>query len=140
MNDARTNESAIGTMSRADKGPLAPPPILDEPLKSVADEVAGWHGIITTAHWDLFDTSRVDGIDFYYGELELGHIHLDGSVHLATSPELGRALIREGVGAAFPYQRGWVYENVRRIGAPAAIALFHRNYERLQNSTPIAAR
>ena len=31
----------------------------------------------------------VDG--FCVGEQELGHIHLDVSIHLATSPTLGRA-------------------------------------------------
>ena len=133
------SELAIGTMSRADKGPVAPPPLLDEPLKTVADQVAAWSGIITTAHWDLFDSSRVDGIDFYYGDLELGHIHLDGSVHLATNLELGRTLVAEGLCKPFPYQRGWVYESVRRIGAPAAIALFQRNYAQLVKTSLSAA-
>ena len=76
-------------MARADKGPVQPPPALAGTLQTVADEVTGWNGIIATVHWDLFDMSRVDGVDFYYGELELGHIHLDGSVHIATSPALG---------------------------------------------------
>jgi len=132
------SERALGTMTRANKGPVAPPPALDGPLGAVADEVAGWHGILATAHWDLFDMSRLDGVDFYYGELELGHIHLDGSVHLATSPDLGRTLVGEGLCRPFPYQHGWVHEQVQRIGPAAAVALFKRNYERLLriNDTP----
>ena len=31
------------------------------------------------------DGSRVEGIDFDVGEAELGNIHLDGSIHLATN-------------------------------------------------------
>ena len=80
------SEHALGTMSRADKGPVKPPPVLDGPLRTVSDQVSGWRGITATAHWDLFDMSRVDGVDFYYGEDELGHIHLDGSLHIATNP------------------------------------------------------
>ena len=129
------SEPAFGTMARADKGPVKPPPALDGPLGRVANEVAGWHGIIATAHWDLFDMSRVDGVDFYYGEQELGHIHLDGSVHIATNPDLGRALVDQGMCRPFPYQRGWVHEQVHRIGPSSAVALFQRNYERLLRTT-----
>ena len=110
-----------------------PPPALEEPLRTVADAVAGWPGIITTVHWDLFDSTRVDGIDFYLGDRELGHIHLDGELHLATSPTLGKVMIGEGVARPFRYQRGWVYERIRSIGAHAAIALFQRNYARLED-------
>jgi len=122
-------------MARADKGPVKPPPVLDGPLGTVANEIAGWTGIISTAHWDLFDMTRVDGVDFYCGERELGHIHLDGSVHIATNPDLGRTLVDEGLCRPFPYQHGWVHEQVHRIGPSAAIALFRRNYEQLLRSS-----
>ena len=122
------SDRALGTLARADKGIVAPPPVLDGSLGTVADAVAGWPGVSATAHWDLFDPTRVDGIDFYVGEAELGHIHLDGSIHLATSPELGAALVGEGLARPFRYQHGWVCATVGRIGAEAAIALFRRNH------------
>ena len=128
------SERALGTLARAEKGKVRPPPALEQPLRAVADAVARWPAINATAHWDLFRPSRVDGIDFYFGEEELGHIHLDGSLHLATSPELGRALVAEGLARPFRYQRGWVCEVVQNIGPKAAIALFRRNYERLQRT------
>ncbi|WP_158818534.1 luciferase family protein [Methylocapsa sp. S129] len=127
-------ERALGTLARADKGPVKPPPALDGPLRTVADAIAGWPGVIATVHWDLFHPSRVDGIDFYFGEEELGHIHLDGALHLATSPSLGKALIAERLARPFHYQRGWVCEDVQTIGPAAAIALFRRNYERLRRA------
>ena len=126
------NNQANGTLSRAEKGPVMPPPSVDAPLQSIVDVVASWPGIDTTVHWDLFDKSRIDGVDFYLDEEELGHLHLDGSIHLATSPSLGRALIAEGAARPFRYQQGWVEERVQRIGPQAAIALFRRNYEQLQ--------
>ena len=127
-----SDDKALGTMERADKGAVASAPKLDGPLQAVAQAVIAWPGISATSHWHFYDRSRVDGIDFYLGEEELGHIHLDGSLHLATSPTLGKALIAERQALPFPYQRGWVCNDVRAIGVQAAIALFRRNYERLQ--------
>lgn len=126
------NERALGVLIRSDKGPVKPPPALDGPLGAVADAVAAWPGVIATAHWDLYRPSRVDGVDFYVGEEELGHVHLDGSLHLATTPTLGAALIAEGLARPFRYQRGWVCETVQSIGPDAAVTLFQRNYERLR--------
>ena len=124
-------DHALNTMARADKGPIAPPPVLDGPLGTVAGVVTGWPGVTATAHWHLHDPSRIDGIDFYFGEQELGHIHLDGSLHLATSPGLGAVLVAEGLAHPFRYGRGWVCENVGNIGPDATVTLFRRNYERL---------
>lgn len=126
------SERAIGTLVRSEKGPREPPPALGGPLGAVADAVAGWSGVIATVHWDLFCPSRVDGVDFYVGEEELGHVHLDGSLHLATTPTLGATLIAEGLARPFRYQRGWVCEIVQSIGPDAAVTLFRRNYERLR--------
>jgi Family of unknown function (DUF5519) len=123
---------ARGTLPRAEKGPVKPPPVIDGPLQAIVDAVSSWPGIDTTIHWHLFDKSRVDGVDFYFGEEELGHLHLDGSIHLATSASLGESLISEGAAKPFRYQQGWVEEQVRRIGPGAAVALFRRNYEHLQ--------
>ena len=131
----RTTERATGTMARADKGPVIPPPMLDGLLGAVADAVAGWPGVIATAHWGPFHPSRIDGVDFYVGEEELGHIHFDGSVHIATSPRLGKAIVAAGLARPFPWHRGWVHEQVQGIGPDAAVVLFRRNYERLSGAS-----
>ena len=126
---SRTRDRALGTMTRADKGPITPPPVLAAPMRTVADAVAGWPGVVATTHWHLHRRSQVDGIDFYVGEEELGHIHLDGAIHLATSPTLGQALIAEGLARPFRHVHGWTEEDIKTIGADAAIALFRRNYD-----------
>ena len=118
-------------MPRSKKGPVRPAPVLDEPFGSVADAVASWPGVTATVHWNQFQRGQVDGTDFYLGDEELGHLHLDGSIHLATSPDLGKTLVSEGLARPFRYQRGWVEEEVRRIGPDAAIALFRRNYDHM---------
>lgn len=129
------NDHALNTMKRSEKGPTEPAPALDGPLAAVAESISDWPDVITTAHWDLYDPSRLDGIDFYVAESELGHIHLDGSLHLATSPKLGESLIAEKLARPFPYARGWVCEKVDTIGPDAAIALFRRNYEMLRRAS-----
>lgn len=128
-------ERANGTMARADKGPEQPPPVLDGALGTVADTVSAWPRIIATVHWDLSDPTKVDGVDFYVGDEELGHIHLDGFVHLATSPSLGAELVADGFAAPFPYARGWVHAQIASIGPDAAVALFRRNYDRLLSTS-----
>jgi hypothetical protein len=131
MRRRKEANSALGTMARGDKGPVIPPPSVEEPLGTVVRAISGWDGVTTTGHWDPFHPAIVDGIDFYFGPEELGHIHLDGSLHLASSPELGRYLVSGGLAEAFPYVHGWVQAAVADIGADAAIALFRCNYDRL---------
>ncbi len=126
---------ALSTLPREAKGPLAPPPMLDEPLRAVADAVAAWPEVEATTHWHLRERGRVDGIDFYVGADELGHIHLDGSIHLATTPELGAELVADGLGRPFPWVQGWTMASVSRLGVDAAVALFRRNYDSLRPAT-----
>ncbi len=125
-------EQAISTLSRDAKGPLAPPPTLEGRFQAVADAVAAWPEVEATTHWHFADQSRVDGADFYVGADELGHIHLDGSIHLATTPELGAKLVAESLGRPFPWARGWTMASIDRLGVDAAVALIRRNYDRLR--------
>lgn len=79
----------------------------------------------------------MDGTDFYVGDEELGHVHLNGEAHLATSPALRQALVARGFarplrwgGAAYP---GWTEYSVRTAADAAhATWLFELNYHRLQ--------
>ena len=125
-------EQALSTLPREAKGPLAPPPVLGGSVQAVADAVAGWPDIEATTHWHLNDQSRIDGIDFYVGADELGHIHLDGSIHLATTPDLGAEMVAEGLGRPFPWAHGWTLARIDRLGVDGAVALFRRNYDRLR--------
>ena len=124
-------ERAKNTMPRSKKGPVVPPPALSGALAAVAEKFTSWPEVIATGHWTFYKPRRIDGIDFYVGDEELGHIHLDGDLHLATSPGLANAMISKGLAKPFQYQEGWVHEDIAMIGAPAAIALFRSNYERI---------
>ena len=125
-------EQAQSTLPREAKGPMAAAPHLGGELQALIDQVAAWPGVAATTHWHFADQTRVDGVDFYVGDDELGHLHLDGSIHLATTPTLGAQLVAERLGSPFPYARGWTQSRVSRLGVERATALFRRNYDRLR--------
>ena len=120
------------TLPREAKGPVAPAPRPKGDLQAVADTVASWPDVAATTHWHFADQTRIDGVDFYVGPQELGHLHLEGSIHLATTPALAAELIDEGLGTPFAYARGWTQAKVARLGVAGAVALFRRNYDRLR--------
>lgn len=119
------------------KGEIRPPPKLKGPAQSVSLEIQSWPGVIAATHWFLFDRTQVDGADFYVGEKELGHIHLDGELHLAVTAGLRRQLIEAGRAAAFRWGEDWVQAPISsRQDARNALWLFQLGYDRL-TGTPI---
>ena len=125
-------EQALDTLPREAKGRLAPPPTLGGRAQAVADAVAAWPEVEASMHWHLSDRTRVDGIDFYVGADELGHIHLDGTIHLATTPGLSSELVTEGLGRPFRWARGWTLSSIDQLGVDVAVSVFRRNYDRLR--------
>ena len=116
-------------MKLSDKGPIAPPPVLSKHLQSVSDRIQSWPGVLAATHWDLYSPSQVDGADFYLGDNELGHIYLNGEVHIPLPAEDHRTAIASGIARRFRFAlersgayRFWVEADVRKI-AEAAIAV-----------------
>ena len=123
-------------MTLQEKGPIAPPPALAGPAQRVNATVQSWPDVISAAHWHLYHPGQVDGADFYVGYEELGHIHLNGEVHLPTSPALFQTLMAEGKASRFPYgnseSQQWLLFTIRtESDADYALTLFKRNYERI---------
>lgn len=100
--------SIPGTMSRTQKGRVAAPPRLRRAAQRVADSVAALPGVVAQAHWEIGSQEDVNGVDFYVGEEELGHIHLDGEAHIPVGAKLARTLIADGLAARFPWSREFV--------------------------------
>ena len=90
-------------MKLSSKGRRLPPPVLNAPFQRLSDEVQAWMGINASTHWHLSRNGQVDGADFYRDGDELGHIHLDGDLHLALSPPLARAIVQAGLALRFPF-------------------------------------
>jgi hypothetical protein len=115
------------------KGKIRPPPRLKGPAQSVSSEIQSWPGIIAATHWFLHDRTQVDGADFYVGEKELGHIHLDGELHLFVTVGLRRRLIDAGLAEALPWSDDCVQAPISsRREARNAVWLFRLAYDRLQ--------
>ena len=114
------------------KGEIRPPPKLKGPAQSVSLEIQSWPGIIAATHWFLYDRTQVDGADFYVGERELGHIHLDGELHLCVTVGLRRRLIEGGLAEALPWAEDCVQAPIsNRRDARNALWLFRLAYDRL---------
>ena len=120
------------------KGDICPPPKLKWPGESVSLEIQSWPGIIAASHWFLFDRTRVDGADFYVGEDELGHIHLDGELHLGLTVGLRERLIEAGLAEPLPWAEDWIQAPIGNPkDARTALWLFRLGYDRL-TGTPIS--
>lgn len=70
-------------MKLSEKGKFALPPKLEpKHAQALSETLASWSGVHARTHWQLGDESVVDGVDFYVGDEELGHLHLDGDAHV----------------------------------------------------------
>jgi hypothetical protein len=126
------------SMRLESKGEIKPPPKLKGPAQSVSLEIQSWPGIIAATHWFLYDRTQVDGADFYVGDKELGHIHLDGELHLCVTVGLRRRLIEAGLAQALPWAEDCIQAPISSRGdAKNALWLFQLAYDRL-TGTPIA--
>jgi hypothetical protein len=119
------------------KGEIQPPPKLKGPAQSVSREIQSWPGIIAATHWDFYDRDEVDGADFYVGEKELGHIHLDGELHLCLTVGLQKRLTEAGLAEPLRWADDCVQAPIAsRKDARTALWLFRLGYDRLRG-TPI---
>lgn len=126
-------------MTLEEKGPIVPPPELNNFPQQVSKEIQSWKDIIAATHWNLYARNKPDGADFYVGQEELGHIHLDGEIHLATGKELATVLIKAKLAKKFAYGADWVTSPINSANDVAhALWLFRLNYKRIKGE-PIEA-
>ena len=119
-------------MKLSEKGRYATPPLLPVHAQSVSRALASWPEVHARTHWLLGDESTVDGADFYVGERELGHIHLQGEAHIALPKPVRDALIVSGLAAPFRWNPGFVVYSVAAASDIAlAHSLFRLSYDRL---------
>jgi Family of unknown function (DUF5519) len=123
-------------MKLEEKGPIKSPPKLDKFSQQVSTEVQSWKDIIAATHWDLYNRTKPDGADFYVGETELGHIHLNGEVHLACGKKLATLLIKLKLANKFMYGNDWVTCDIASAeDARHAIWLFKLNYRQIKGAS-----
>jgi len=123
-------------MKLGEKGRRVAPPVLEEWAQVVSIEIQSWPGVISATHWFLHDPTQVDGADFYVGDAELGHLHLDGELHLGLTQPLRRALITAKLAEPFRWARDWVQFSIIDLSSALhAIWLFRLGYDRLHGIT-----
>ncbi len=133
----------LGSMKLEEKGRFAPPPTLDKVAQRVSDAVAAWEGVHARTHWLLGNENEVDGADFYLGDEELGHIHLDSEAHVFLSRPLVASLVAAGLGRPFQWSRNVVVFSIDRAkDVEHALWLFQLSYDRRRGATAdaLAAR
>jgi hypothetical protein len=119
-------------MTLEEKGKIIPPPVLSKYSEIVSKEIQQWEGIISATHWEIWNRNQPNGADFYVGELELGHIHLDGSLHIPSTKEFAQALIKAGLAQKFPYGENWIQFKISdQESVKQAIWLFKLHYDQL---------
>ena len=125
-------------MSRTEKGRVAPAPRLEAAAQAVADEVAALPDVTAQAHWEIGSQTRVNGTDFYVGEEELGHIHLDGEAHVPVGPALADGLIAARLGRRFRWSRAFVV--VDTTDSEAALRVFRLRRAQIAGEDEAALR
>lgn len=118
-------------MKLSDKGRFSAPPKLPQPAQHVSETLASWDNVHARTHWHLGDEKKVDGADFYVGEDEIGHIHLDGEAHVALGKTLAAALVAARRAKPSPWNDKFVDLPIRtKRDAQRALELFQLAYER----------
>ena len=124
-------------MKLAEKGRFAPPPKLEPEAQRVSDEVSGWAEVHARTHWQLGDESVVDGADFYLGQEELGHIHLDGEAHVMFPRSVADAVVSKKIATRLPWARtGTVVAIESAADAERALWLFRLSYDHRRGVAP----
>ena len=118
------------------EGKIQPPPTLDGPAQVVSAALQSWPNMISVTHWQLGNSTRVDGAEFHTPEGELGHIHVNGHIHLALTDTLRQALVSRKLAKQFRYLSSWVEMPVTSSAdADHALWLFRLGYDNLR-ATP----
>ena len=123
-------------MKLAEKGQFSPPPMLPKHAQVVSQTLASWAGVHARTHWLLGDESQVDGADFYVGDEEIGHLHLEGQAHVATGLALRKALVAAKLAAPFRWSSKFVVHDITHAtDVEHAQWLFRLAYDRARGAT-----
>ena len=120
-------------MRLRNEGVIQPAPVLRGKAQEVSLELQRWDGMQAVTHWQLGRSDKVDGAEFHVDDKELGHIHLNGELHLLLTKRLSRALIQNGLAEKFPWGAEWVQASLSTESEQErALWLFQLGYDHLR--------
>lgn len=123
-------------MKLSEKGRFSPPPALPKHAEVVSKALASWPGVHARTHWLLGDETVVDGADFYVGDEEIGHLHLEGQAHVATGAVLRKSVVAAQLAGPFRWSAKFVVHDIARASdVEHALWLFRLAYDRAQGVT-----
>lgn len=93
-------------MQLCNPGALIAAPQLTGLAAEIAAAIERLPGVVSHTHWLLGDPETVDGAEYHLGDEPLGHIHIDGSVHLPMDT-LTTPLVEAGLAEYTPWSRRW---------------------------------
>ena len=100
-------------MQLRNPGPVQAAPTLDGYAGQLAENVRRLPGVTAYTHWRLGSPGVVDGAELHVGDPELGHIHLDGSVHIPLTAPLASLLVSKEFGQTPYWSNTWITIPVR---------------------------
>lgn len=99
-------------MKLSEKGRFAPPPALPMHARLVSSTIASWDDVHARTHWLLGDETEIDGADFYVGEEEIGHLHMEGEAYVATGLALRKALVAAKLASPFRWSTSFLVHDL----------------------------
>ena len=120
-------------MTRREKGRVAPPPVLQGAPQTVADAVSQLPGVTAQAHWEIGSQDEVNGTDFYVGEEELGHIHLNGEAHVPLGAPVVNALVKAGLARRFRWSASFAAVDAHDV--ETAVWIFSLRHQQIGGLT-----
>lgn len=120
-------------MQLRNEGVIQAAPALRGKAQELSLELQRWEGMQAVTHWQLGNSEKVDGTEFHVDDKELGHIHLNGELHLLLTKRLSKVLIQDGFAEKFPLGAEWVQASVTTEGErERARWLFRLGYDHLR--------
>ncbi|CAN5739774.1 hypothetical protein BH09MYX1_BH09MYX1_28440 [soil metagenome] len=118
-------------MKLAEKGRfVAPPKLRGAAGQRVVETLGTWEGVHCRTHWFLGDEEVVDGADFYFGQKEIGHVHLDSEAHVMMPSAVAKALVSARLALPFPWGRNIVVFAISTMAdVEHALWLFELSYD-----------
>ncbi len=121
-------------MRLRNEGAVQPAPALRGAAREVSFQLQKWDGVQAVTHWQLGNPEKVDGAEFHVDDKELGHIHLNGEMHLLLTKRLSKALIQNGLAEKFRWGAEWVQAPVStEKDRERAVWLFRLGYDHLRS-------
>jgi hypothetical protein len=117
--------------------PIPKPSLLNGWAQKTSIEIQSWEGIVSEPRGADSDLTQVTGVNFHFGEHEIGHIHLDGEIHVTLTKELSKAIVSAKIAQPFPWGDDAMIQCLitNEKSMEVALWLFRFGYDQLRGTS-----